>query len=50
MNTKPWMMLVSIMAGWISRQQQDALAYLKEENNILKCLKAHKIMIHWSAM
>jgi hypothetical protein len=25
MKTKPWMMLVAIMAGWINRQQQDAL-------------------------
>ena len=36
MKTKPWMMLVAIMAGWINRQQQDAQAYLKEENKILR--------------
>ena len=36
MKTKPWMMLVSMMAGWINRQQQEALAYLKEENKILR--------------
>jgi len=36
MNTKPWMMLVSMMAGWINRQQQEALEYLKEENKILR--------------
>ncbi len=36
MKTKPWMMLVAMMTGWINRQQQDALAYLKEENNILR--------------
>ena len=36
MKTKPWMMLVTMMAGWINRQQQDAIAYLKEENNILR--------------
>ena len=36
MKTKPWMMLVAMMAGWINRQQQDALAYLKEENKILR--------------
>ena len=36
MKTKPWMMLVAMMTGWINRQQQDALAYLKEENKILK--------------
>lgn len=23
MKTKPWMMLVSMMAGWINRQQQE---------------------------
>jgi hypothetical protein len=36
MNTKPWMMLVTMMAGWINRQQQEALEYLKEENKILR--------------
>ncbi len=36
MNTKPWMMLVAMLAGWINRQQQDALEYLKEENKILR--------------
>ena len=24
MTTKPWMMLVTMMAGWINRQQQEA--------------------------
>ena len=36
MKTKPWVVLVSMMAGWINRQQQDALMYLKEENKILR--------------
>ena len=36
MKTKPWVMLVAIMAGWLNRQQQEAIAYLKEENNILR--------------
>ena len=36
MNTKPWMMLVAMMAGWVNRQQQEAIAYLKEENKILR--------------
>ena len=36
MSTKPWMMLVSMMAGWINRQQQEAIEYLKEENKILR--------------
>ena len=36
MKTKPWMMLVSMMAGWINRQQEQAITYLKEENKILR--------------
>ena len=36
MSAKPWMMLVSMMAGWINRQQQEAIEYLKEENKILR--------------
>jgi hypothetical protein len=36
MKTKPWMMLVAMMVGWLYRQQQDALEYLKEDNNILR--------------
>ena len=36
MNTKPWMVLVSMLAGWLNRQQQEALEYLKEENKILR--------------
>ena len=30
------MMLVSMMAGWMNRQQQEALEYLTEENKILR--------------
>ena len=30
MKTKPWMMLVAMLAGWINRQQQEAIEYLKE--------------------
>jgi len=29
-------MLVAMMAGWINRQQQDAITYLKEENKTLR--------------
>ena len=36
MKTKPWVMLVAMMAGWLNRQQQEAIAYLKEENKILR--------------
>jgi hypothetical protein len=36
MNNKPMVMLLTMMAGWINRQQQEALEYLKEENKILR--------------
>ena len=36
MKTNPLMMLASILAGWINRQQQEAISYLMEENKIIK--------------
>ena len=36
MKTKPMTMLLMMLAGWINRQQQEAIEYLKEENSILK--------------
>jgi hypothetical protein len=36
MTIKPTMMLLAMLAGWINRQQQEAMEYLKEENSILK--------------
>ena len=36
MKTKPYTMLLMMLAGWINRQQQEAIEYLKEENKILK--------------
>jgi hypothetical protein len=36
MYTRPLMMLLMMLAGWINRQQQDAIEYLKEENKILR--------------
>jgi len=36
MKTKPYTMLLIMLAGWINRQQQDAMNYLMEENKILK--------------
>jgi hypothetical protein len=32
MKTKPWMMLVAMMAGWLNRQQQDAIEFLGDEH------------------
>jgi len=36
MQAKPWKMLLVMLAGWINRQQQEAIEYLKEENRILR--------------
>ena len=36
MKTKPYTMLLMMLAGWINRQQQEAINYLLEENRILK--------------
>jgi len=36
MKTRPYTMLLMMLAGWINRQQQEAIEYLKEENKILK--------------
>ena len=33
---QPWQLLVVAVAGWINRQQQDVLAYIQEENRILR--------------
>jgi transposase InsO family protein len=33
---QPWQILVAAMAGWITRQQEAAVEYLREENRVLK--------------
>ena len=32
----PWQLLLVTLAGWINRHQQDVIAYVQEENRILK--------------
>ncbi len=32
----PWKILVAAMAGWITRQQDAVIDYLREENRVLK--------------
>ncbi len=32
----PWQVLVAAMAGWITRQQDAVIDYLREENRVLK--------------
>ena len=33
---QPWQLLLLILAGWINRQQQEVIEYLRTENRILK--------------
>ena len=33
---QPWQLLLVTLAGWINRQQQDVIAYIQEENRILR--------------
>ena len=33
---QPWQLLLVTLAGWINRHQQDVIAYLQEENRVLK--------------
>ncbi len=41
---QPWQLLLVTLAGWINRQQQDVIAYIQEENRILKSkLKGKRI-------
>ncbi len=41
---QPWQLLLVSLAGWINRQQQDVVAYIQEENRILKSkLKGKRI-------
>ena len=41
---QPWQLLLVSLAGWINRQQQDVIAYIQEENRILKSkLKGKRI-------
>jgi len=36
MIINPWQFIMVALAGWINRQQQDVVEYLKEENRILR--------------
>ena len=33
---RPWLLLLLILAGWINRDQQDAIEYLLTENQVLR--------------
>jgi hypothetical protein len=32
----PWQILVAVLAGWIGRQQDAVIEYLREENQVLR--------------
>ncbi len=36
MKTRPWTMLLMMLVGWMNRQQQEVIEYLKAENGILR--------------
>jgi transposase InsO family protein len=36
MQLNPWTFIVTAIAGWMNRQQQEAIAYLRTENRILR--------------
>ena len=45
MTWKPLQFLAVAIAGWMNRQQQDVISYLKEENRILREKLGHKRII-----
>ena len=34
--TQPWHVLLTALAGWLNREQQQIIEYLQEENKVLK--------------
>jgi putative transposase len=36
MILQTWQLVVVALAGWMNQQQQDAIAYLREENHVLR--------------
>ena len=41
----PWKFIMVALAGWMNRQQQDAISYLKEENRVLREKLGHRRII-----
>jgi len=42
MTWTPWRFFLVAIAGWMNRQQQEAISYLREENRILREKLGHK--------
>ena len=36
MKINPMVIILTMLAGWVNQQQQEAINYLKEENKILR--------------
>jgi polyhydroxyalkanoate synthesis regulator phasin len=45
MTWKPLHIFAMALAGWMNREQQDVIAYLREENRILREKLGHKRII-----
>jgi len=45
MTWTPWQFIVVAIAGWMNRQQQEVIEYLKEENRVLREKLSHKRII-----
>jgi transposase InsO family protein len=45
MTWKPWYIFTVAIAGWMNRQQQDAIEYLRTENRILREKLGHRRII-----
>jgi hypothetical protein len=39
---QPWQLFFMILAGWLNRQQEEAIEYLRTENQVLKELRGQK--------
>ncbi len=47
MRMAPWQLLAVIVAGWMSRQQQQVIEYLREENRVLReKLGKKRVLLH----
>ena len=45
MTFNPWTFFMVALAGWMNRQQQEVIEYLREENRILREKLGHKRLI-----
>ena len=46
---RPWQVVVVAVAGWITRQQDAVIEYLREENRVLKQQLGGKRLRGWDS-